>query len=1636
MKTPVFLSAFMGLPAFFLTPLAVAYASPLPPDRVHFCQPVDPDQLNLHQYPPAAKRLQDLNVGEPRTVRLFYFLPNDRPYRTEVVDSLKSGILDLQTFFADQTETHGHGRKTFDFETDDQGDPIVHRVDGDSSDSHYSSRGYTEGEIKRAFDNSANIILIVMDVSARSVHGVGTGSKGSGWAMIYGEWNWFAAAHELGHSFGLHHDFRDNEYIMSYGRADRASAKLSPCAAKFLAANPYFNSDVPLQNESSPTVQLVSSPEYPFGSASMPVQLRVRDDDGLHQLILFVMPKNPFLGGTPEVKACHGLSAETDTVVEFNFDGRLPSDNVGTSPEAHTTLSNTVQHRIHVIAVDTDGNRNNIPNSDKQFNLEAGHSRQHIATVDRPYYYDIGGMAISHDGSHLAIGTGGIVELMDAAERERITDFRHTEGNRYTNWSVAFSQDGTLLASGSANGTIKVWNVNTREEAASLDGHTGQVLALDFSPDGTLLASGSRDNTVKLWDVTTWTNTATLEGHTDGIVSLDFLPGGKLATKSWRDGTVRLWDVQTRSQNSTINTDAVGTVALSPDGATLASSISWAIKLWSLSTGVQTGALNHMREYNYAQLAFSPDGTILAVTANGLIEIWDVLTRELLATIPGGPGGVGRILFSPNGKQLIGTADKGIKFWDVSEWTAPIGAVSQRTSQVREAILGVVRLDHPNVSSYAEITETHLAGITALFLNDRGITSLKTGDFDGLSGLEELRLWGNQLTSLPEDIFSGLSSLATLRFGLNQLTTLPAGLLEGLTTLTDVRMIGNQLTTLPDGIFEGLTGLSRLALQSNSVDPLPLNVSLQLIGKGQFKAVAPTGAPFALVFPLIVGSGSINGGATTITIPAGSVESDTLTVTRTPGTTFAVTVDIGTLPSLPANHFGYTLVTSADLPLKVIDPLAGGVTPVCDRTPQVRDAIVAAVSGISSCGDVTEAHLSATTVLDLQRKGITALKAGDFDGLNSLIRLWLRYNELSTLPVDIFDGLTSLTTLYLNSNKLTSFPSGIFDGLTELRDLHLSDNGLTSLPGGIFGGLTELKLIWLRDNALTSLPAGIFHGLSEPLIELEISGNTVNPLPLTVFLEKVGTNQFKAAAPSGVPFDIVLPLTISNGSITSGASTLTIPVGSVGSEILTVTRIPGTTFAVSVNIGDPLPVLPGRHQGYGLVKSTDLPLAFPELGGAAFIPVCDRTPQVRDEIVAAVSGVSNCRNVTEAHLAAITNLYFQLQNIKDLKTGDFDGLTALTHLNLAQTQLSTLPPDIFRGLSALTWIRLDNNQLSSLPADIFDGLALESIQLHSNQLSSLPTDVFDGLTALTSLTLGYNQLSIFPDGIFEGLTALRTVRLVGNTIDPFPLTVSLEKVADGQFKAVIPTGAPFDIVLPLSVSNGSISNGITTATISTGSVESETLTVTRTPGTTVTVTVNIGTLPTVPRRGIGRQGYVLEKSPDLPLEVIDAVTGPPATTDFNGDGKTDFVDFFLFADAYGGTDARFDLDGSGTVDFVDFFQFVDSFDQPGQAKLLALAQEMLGLPAGPQLQQNAPNPFNSETVISWFLLEPGPARLEVFGLTGQRVAILHQGPLKTGFHRIHWDGRDDAGRALASGVYLYRLVGAETVLTQKLTLLR
>ena len=197
-------------------------------------------------------------------------------------------------------------------------------------------------------------------------------------------------------------------------------------------------------------------------------------------------------------------------------------------------------------------------------------------------------------------------------------------------------------------------------------------------------------------------------------------------------------------------------------------------------------------------------------------------------------------------------------------------------------------------------------------------------------------------------------------------------------------------------------------------------------------------------------------------------------------------------------------------------------------------------------------------------------------------------------------------------------------------------------------------------------------------------------------------NQFKAVAPAGAPFDIILPLTVTNGSIDGGATTITILKGSVESEALTVTRPAGTTDAVTVAIGDPLPGLPDGHSGYAIVKSVAAPLEFIESDGHAFTPVSDRTPEVRDAIVKSVPGIDSAADVTAAHLAAITSIDFTLNN--SVKVGDFDGLTGLTTLGLDTGQLTSLPAGLFNHLSNVTYMEIYGEQLTTLPVGAFDGL--------------------------------------------------------------------------------------------------------------------------------------------------------------------------------------------------------------------------------------------------------------------------------------------------------------------------------------------
>ena len=152
-------------------------------------------------------------------------------------------------------DAHGYRNTTFRFETDAQGEPLVHRVNGHHPDSHYlDDTRVVYGEIEQIFDLQENIYLVVVDHSidaigtggGRIAGGTGGGYKKRGSALVPASVPFKTVAHELGHAYGLAHDFRDGAYIMSYGPG---RVQLSACAAEFLEVHPYFNPESSLDSE-------------------------------------------------------------------------------------------------------------------------------------------------------------------------------------------------------------------------------------------------------------------------------------------------------------------------------------------------------------------------------------------------------------------------------------------------------------------------------------------------------------------------------------------------------------------------------------------------------------------------------------------------------------------------------------------------------------------------------------------------------------------------------------------------------------------------------------------------------------------------------------------------------------------------------------------------------------------------------------------------------------------------------------------------------------------------------------------------------------------------------------------------------------------------------------------------------------------------------------------------------------------------------------------------------------------------------------------------------------------------------------------------------------------------------------------
>jgi WD40 repeat protein len=184
-------------------------------------------------------------------------------------------------------------------------------------------------------------------------------------------------------------------------------------------------------------------------------------------------------------------------------------------------------------------------------------------------------------------------------------------------FSIAFSRDGKKLVSGSADKTVRVWNVATGEECfAPLSEHRGSVLSVAFSPDGSKIASAGADGEILLWDAESRVRIRAFVGHEKSVRGVAFSPDGGIIASASDDKTIRLWDTATGSplgEPLNRHKGSVNSVAFSPDGRTIASgSFDKTIRLWDTATGSPLGEPLNGHTESVNSVAFSPDGRVLA----------------------------------------------------------------------------------------------------------------------------------------------------------------------------------------------------------------------------------------------------------------------------------------------------------------------------------------------------------------------------------------------------------------------------------------------------------------------------------------------------------------------------------------------------------------------------------------------------------------------------------------------------------------------------------------------------------------------------------------------------------------------------------------------------------------------------------------------------------------------------------------------------------------------------------------------------------------------------------------------------------------------------------------------------------------
>jgi WD40 repeat protein len=246
-------------------------------------------------------------------------------------------------------------------------------------------------------------------------------------------------------------------------------------------------------------------------------------------------------------------------------------------------------------------------------------------------------------------------------------------------WDLAFSPDGRLLASASADGTVGLHDPATAARVGTLAGHEGAVYGVDFSPAGGLLATASRDRTIRLWDPRTRVEQAVLRGHEGTVYAVRFTADGERLVTASQDGTVRIWNVaeQAELRAIAVGDGRVFRVACSSDGRWIAAAgEDGSATVWA-DDGVLVHRLRHPQRVN--AVGFVGSGELATASGDGVLRVWDIATGRELSRRRGHADAIWTLAVRTGSTTVVtGSEDASARVWDTASGPGPLVRLSGR----------------------------------------------------------------------------------------------------------------------------------------------------------------------------------------------------------------------------------------------------------------------------------------------------------------------------------------------------------------------------------------------------------------------------------------------------------------------------------------------------------------------------------------------------------------------------------------------------------------------------------------------------------------------------------------------------------------------------------------------------------------------------------------------------------------------------------------------------------------------------------------------------------------------------------------------------------------------------------------------